>query len=145
MFASSNKSVKVPSGDQSVDNLDQETPKGNNKLGKDFKHQTWYSSFLEKPVVEKVKSIFKKKGLNEVEKQYDIIKENALEGMSLFMKSQIGQDDKFLLNEEIGRGTFGVVYRAKRLSDQKEVCMYNLGVSPSLVSRWREGYSFWSS
>ena len=22
--------------------------------------------------------------------------------------------------------------------------IYNLGVSPSLVSRWREGYSFWS-
>ena len=26
---------------------------------------------------------------------------------------------------------------------QKKVC--RLGVSPSLVSRWREGYSFWSS
>ena len=23
--------------------------------------------------------------------------------------------------------------------------MYQIGVSPSLVSRWREGYSFWSS
>ena len=35
--------------------------------------------------------------------------------------------------------------------DVKELCwakrslsMYVLGVSPSLVSRWREGYSFWS-
>ena len=116
MFASSQ------SGNQIVANVDQlETPKRDNKLGKDFKHQTWYSSFLEKPIVEKVQSIFKKKGLNEVEKTYEIIKENALEDMLLQMKSQIGQDDKFLLNEEIGRGTYGVVYRAKRLSDEKEV------------------------
>ena len=27
----------------------------------------------------------------------------------------------------------------------KKNCASNLGVSPSLVSRWREGYSFWSS
>ena len=122
----STKSVKIPSVNESVANLDQETPKGDNRLGKDFKNQTWYSSFLEKPIIEKVQSIFKKKGLNDVEKKYEIIKENALEGEILYMKSL--NDEEFLLKEEIGRGAFGVVYRAKRLSDEKEVCISHCAI-----------------
>ena len=123
----SSKSVKIPSGNQSVDNFGQETPKGNNKLGKDFKHQTWYSSFIEKPV-EKVQSIltFKKKGLKETEEEYVLITEN-LEGMRVHMFSMDGgNNEEFLLKEEIGRGSFGIVYGAKRLSDEKEVCTWIL-------------------
>ena len=129
----SSKSVKIQSENQTVANLDQETPKGDNKLGKDFKHQTWYSSFLEKPTIKKVKSIlpFKKKGLNDVEKKYEMIKENALEGEILYMKSL--NDEEFLLKEEIGRGAYGVVYRAKRLSDQKEVCIFIIQSGPSMM------------
>ena len=127
----STKSVKIPSGNESVANVGQESLKGDNKLGKDFKNQTWYSSFLEKPIIEKVQSIFKKKGLNDVEKKYEIIKENALEGEILYMKSL--NDEEFLLKEEIGRGAFGVVYRAKRLSDQKEVCISIIQSGSSMV------------
>ena len=133
----STKSVKIQSGNQSVADCDQETPKVDNKLdnklGRHFKQQTWYSSFLEKPSIKKVKSIlpFKKKGLNDVEKKYEMIKENALEGEILYMKSL--NDEEFLLKEEIGRGAYGVVYRAKRLSDQKEVCIFIIQSGPSMM------------
>ena len=98
-----------------------------NKLGKDFKEQTWNSNFLKKPI-EKMQAIlqFKKKKLKDLQKEYDIITEN-LEGMLVHMSSKDGQNnEKFLLKEEIDRGSFGVVYRAKRLSDEKEVCTWIL-------------------
>ena len=120
----SSKSAKIQSENQTVANLDQETPKGDNKLGKDFKHQTWYSSFLEKPILEKVQSIlpFKKKGLKEGQKNYDRIPEN-LEGMMVHMPSKNGgNNEEFQLIKEIGCGSYGVVYSGKRFSDGKEVC-----------------------
>ena len=120
----SSKSVKIQSENQTVVNLDQETPKGDNKLGKDFKHQTWYSSFLEKPIMEKVQSVFKKKGLKEDQKNYDGIPEN-LEGMMVHMPSKNGgNNEEFQLIKQIGCGAFGVVYSGKRFSDGKEVHTY---------------------
>ena len=122
----SSKSAKIQSENQTVANLDQETPKGDNKLGKDFKHQTWYSSFLEKPILEKVQSIlpFKKKGLKEGQKNYDRIPEN-LEGMMVHMPSKNGgNNEEFQLIKEIGCGSYGVVYSGKRFSDGKEVRTY---------------------
>ena len=80
-----------------------------NKLGKDFK--------------EKIQAIlqFKKKKLTVLQK-YNIFTEN-LEGMLVNVPSKNGKNnEEFLLKEEIGRGSFSVVYRAKRLSDEKEVC-----------------------
>ena len=89
-----------------------------NKLGKDFKEQTWYSCFL-KP--------YKKKKLKDLQKDYNIFTEN-IEGMLVHMPTKDGKNnEEFLLKEEIGRGSFSVVYRAKRLSDEKEVCMYVYG------------------
>ena len=82
-----------------------------NKLGKDFK--------------EKIQAIlqFKKKKLTVLQK-YNIFTEN-LEGMLVHTPLKDGKNnEEFLLNEEIGRGSFSVVYRAKRLSDEKEVCTY---------------------
>lgn len=98
-----------------------------NKLGKDFKEQTWYSSFLKKPI-EKTQAIlqFKKKKLKDLQKDYNIFSEN-IEGMLVHMPSKDGKNnEEFLLKEEIGRGSFSVVYRAKRLSDEKEVCIWIL-------------------
>ena len=117
-------SVSFPSDNQSVANVDHETP--NNKLGKDFKHQTWYSSFLEKPIMEKVQSIlpFKKKGLKEQQINYDRITAN-LEGMMVHMPSKNGgNNEEFQLIKQIGCGAFGVVYSGKRFSDGKEVRTY---------------------
>ena len=119
-------SVTFPSDNKSVANVDQETPKGDNKLGKDFKYQTWYSSFLEKPIMEKVQSIlpFKKKGLKEGQKNYDRITK-SLEGMMVHMPSKNGgNNEEFQLIKQIGCGAFGVVYSGKRFSDGKEVCTY---------------------
>ena len=119
------KSVKIPSGNESVDNFDQQPPKGDNILGRDFKRQTWYSNFLEKPI-EKIKAIlpFKKKGLKEMQNEYDRIKAN-LEGMMVHMPPKNGgNDEEFQLIKQIGCGSFGVVYSAKRFSDGKEVCSY---------------------
>ena len=42
-------------------------------------------------------------------------------------------------------GNYGLDSLRDDLGMYLQVCTYNLGVSPSLVSRWREGYSFWSS
>ena len=116
-------SVTLPSDNQSVVNVDQKTPKGDNRLGKDFKNQTWYSSFLEKPIMEKVQSVlFKKKGLKDGQKNYDRIPEN-LEGMMVHMPSKNGgNNEEFQLIKEIGCGSYGVVYSGKRFSDGKEVC-----------------------
>ena len=62
---------------------------------------------------------FNKKGLKDEQKTYDKITEN-LEGMRIYQR--YGQtDEQFLLMKEIGSGSFGVVYSAKRLSDEKEV------------------------
>mgnify|MGYP001386490738 CR=1 FL=1 len=126
----STKSVKIPSGNQSDANCDQETPEGDNKLdnklGRHFKQQTWYSSFLEKPILEKVQSIlpFKKKGLKEGQKNYDRIPEN-LEGMMVHMPSKNGgNNEEFQLIKQIGCGSYGVVYSGKRFSDGKEVRTY---------------------
>ena len=119
-------SVSFPSDNQSVANVDQETLKRDNKLGKDFKHQTWYSSFLEKPIMEKVQSIlpFKKKGLKEQQIIYDRITAN-LEGMMVHMPSKNGgNNEEFQLIKQIGCGAFGVVYSGKRFSDGKEVRTY---------------------
>ena len=83
-----------------------------NKLGKNFK--------------EKIQDIlqFKKKSLKDLQKDYNIFTEN-IEGMLVHMPSKDGKNnEEFLLKEEIGRGSFSVVYRAKRLSDEKEVCLY---------------------
>ena len=80
-----------------------------NKLGKDLK--------------EKIQDIlqFKKKKY-----EYNIFTEN-LEGMLVHMPSKDGKNnEEFLLKEETGRGSFSVVYRAKRLSDEKEVCIWIL-------------------
>ena len=98
-----------------------------NKLGKDFKEQTWYSNFLKKPI-EKVQAIlpFKKYKLKELQKGYNIFTEN-IEGMLVHMPSKDGKNnEEFILKEVIGRGSFSVVYRAKRLSDEKEVCIWIL-------------------
>ena len=80
-----------------------------NKLGKDFK--------------EKIQAIlqFKKKKLTVLQKN-NIFTEN-MEGMLVHMPSKAGKNnEEFLLKEEIGSGSFSVVYRAKRLSDETEVC-----------------------
>ena len=54
--------------------------------------------------------------------EYKIFNEN-LEGMLVHMPSKDGKNnEEFLLKEETGRGSFSVVYRAKRLSDETEVC-----------------------
>ena len=84
-----------------------------NKLGKNFK--------------EKIQDIlqlgFKKKNLKDLQMDYSIFTEN-IEGMLVHMPSKDGKNnEEFLLKEEIGRGSFSVVYRAKRLSDEKEVCI----------------------
>ena len=82
-----------------------------NKLRKDFK--------------EKIQTIlqFKKKKMKDLQKDYNIFTEN-IEGMLVHMPSKDGKNnEEFLLKEEIGRGSFSVVYRAKRLSDEKEVCI----------------------
>ena len=82
-----------------------------NKLRKDFK--------------EKIQTIlqFKKKKLKDLQNDYNIFTEN-IEGMLVHMPSKDGKNnEEFLLKEEIGRGSFSVVYRAKRLSDEKEVCI----------------------
>ena len=119
----SKRSVKFSSGNQSVVDVDveQQSPKGDNKLGRHFKQQNWYSNFLEKPIIEKIqaKLPFTKKGLKEIQKTYDKITEN-LEDMVLHQRN--GQnDEQFVLMKEIGSGSFGVVYSAKRVSDEKEV------------------------
>ena len=84
-----------------------------NKLGKDLK--------------EKVQAIlqFKKKKMKYLQYEYNIFNEN-LEGMLVHMSSKDGKNnEEFLLKEEIrGRGSFSAVYRAKRLSDEKEVCTW---------------------
>ena len=119
----SKRSVKFSSGNQSVVDVEveQQSLKGDNKLGRHFKQQNWYSNFLEKPIIEKIqaKLPFTKKGLKESQKKYDKITEN-LEGMVLHQRN--GQnDEQFVLMKEIGSGSFGVVYSAKRVSDEKEV------------------------
>ena len=87
-----------------------------NKLGKNFK--------------EKIQDIlqlgFKKKNLKDLQMDYSIFTEN-IEGMLVHMPSKDGKNnEEFLLKEEIGRGCFSVVYRPKRLSDEKEVCTWIL-------------------
>ena len=37
-------------------------------------------------------------------------------------RHSLKNNEEFLLKEETGRGSFSVVYRAKRLSDEIEVC-----------------------
>ena len=37
------------------------------------------------------------------------------------------------------------ILKTKAFNIHKDCTMYNLGVSPSLVSRYCEGYSFWST
>ena len=101
-----------------------------NKLGKDFKEQTWYSNFLKKPI-EKIQArlSFKRKSLKVLEKKHGIISEN-LKGMTVHMSNGRNNHEQFKLIEEIGFGTFGVVYSAKRLSDKKEVCSLYIPYSP---------------
>ena len=80
-----------------------------NKLGKDFK--------------EKMQAILqiKKKKLKVLQK-YSIFTEN-LEGMLVHIPSKDGKNNEdFVLKEKFGCGSFSVVYRGKRLSDEKEVC-----------------------
>ena len=80
---------------------------------------------LEKNFKEKIQDIlqFKKKNLKDLQMDYSIFTEN-IEGMLVHMPSKDGKNnEEFLLKEEIGRGSFSVVYRAKRLSDEKEVCI----------------------
>ena len=92
-----------------------------NKLGKNFK--------------EKIQDIlqFKKKKLKDLQKDYNIFTEN-IEGMLVHMPSKDGKNnEEFLLKEEIGRGSFSVVYRAKRLSDQKEVCIFIIQGGSSIM------------
>ena len=94
-----------------------------NKLGKDFKEQTWYSNFLKKPI-EKIQDIlsFKKKKLKDLEKKYGRITE-SLKGMIVHMSNGGDCREQFKLIEQIGSGSYdSVVYIAKRLSDKKEVC-----------------------
>ena len=97
--------------------------KGDNKLGKDFEEQTWYSNFFEK-----IQAIlpFKKKGLKDLQKEYGRITE-SLEGMIVHMSSKNGRNvEQFKLIKQIGCGSYdAVVYSAKRLSDKKEVCTYH--------------------
>ena len=93
-----------------------------NKLGKDFKEQTWNSNFLKKPI-KKIQAIlpFKQKKLKALEKEYGRITE-SLEGMIVHMSN--GQHhEQFKLIKQIGSGSYdAVVYTAKQLSDKKEVC-----------------------
>ena len=93
-----------------------------NELGKDFKEQTWYSNFLKK-TIEKIQArlSFKRKSLKDLENKYGRISEN-LKGMTVHMSNGRNNHEQFKLIKEIGFGTFGVVYSAKRLSDKKEVC-----------------------
>ena len=85
-----------------------------NKLGKNFKEQTWYSTFR-KPVSKLFSK--KKKGLKAKEKRYDKIQESLT---NWGLKTENGE--KYKLREELGSGSYGVVYCAKRISDEKEVC-----------------------
>ena len=96
-----------------------------NKLGKDFKQQTWYSNFLKKPI-EKIQAIlsFKKYELKDLQiMEYRRITE-SLEGMIVHMSSASGRNqEQFKLIKKIGCiGFDAVFYSAKRLSDKKEVC-----------------------
>ena len=94
-----------------------------NKLGKDFKEQTWYSNFLKKPI-EIIEAIlpFKKKKLKDLEKEYGRITE-SLKGMIVHMSNGGDRREQFKLINQIGSGSYdAVVYIAKRLSDNKEVC-----------------------
>ena len=96
-----------------------------NKLGKDFKQQTWYSNFLKKPI-EKIQAIlsFKKYELKDLQiMEYRRITE-SLEGMIVHMSSASGRNqEQFKLIKKIGCiGFDAVFYSAKRLSDKREVC-----------------------
>ena len=107
-----------------------------NKLGKDFKEQTWYSNFLKKPI-EKVQAIlpFKKKKLKDLEKKYGRITE-SLKGMTVHMSNGGDCREQFKLIEQIGSGSYdSVVYIAKRLSDKKEVSNCKCKISDFLNSR----------
>ena len=103
-----------------------------NKLGKDFKKQTWYSNFLKKPI-EKIQAIlpFKKTKLKDLRNEYGRITE-SLEGTIVHMSSGDGRNqEQFKLIKEIGCvGYDAVFYNAKRLSDKKEVCSLYIPYSP---------------